>query len=199
MKIQEISKKYGRVHRGLNLDTGNQNTGGDMVNHGYDKFYEKYFAYKQDSEEVNLLEIGVFRGGGLVIWSDYFAKGKIYGVDIGIQTYLSNVEMYKSKGGYTNNNVTVNKGDSTDKSTWDPAIESYPMMDFIIDDGLHNPEANRATLENFWNKLKQGGIYVIEDIRPKHLTQVKSYLDSNEFNYQLYTGDSGEFIAFILK
>ena len=199
MKIKEISKKYGAVHIGKNLDTGNQNTGGDMVRHGYDKFYEKHFSSKRDSEEITLLEIGVFRGGGLVIWSDYFSKGRIYGVDIGIQTYLSNVEAYKSKGGYSNDNIVVCKGDSTDISTWDSAISEFPLMDFIIDDGLHNPAANQATFENFWDKLKEGGIYVIEDIRPNHLTQVESYLDNKNLTYQIYTGNLGESIAFISK
>ena len=36
--------------------------------------------------------------------------------------------------------------------------------DIIIDDGLHTLEGQQETLANFWPLLKNGGIYVIEDM-----------------------------------
>ena len=199
MKIEEIYRRYGQSHTGFNVDTGAHNTGGDMEVHGYSSFYEDYFSVLRSRGKINLLEIGIFRGGGLVVWSDYFSDGYIYGVDIGVTDYFSNIEVYKAKGGYSNNNVTVNKGDSTDKLTWDKEIETYPLMDIIIDDGAHNPTANQSTLVNFWDKLKDGGLYVIEDIRPIHLDLVQGFLSSRNFKYKLHKGNKGEYIAFIIK
>ncbi|HEV2173356.1 MAG TPA: hypothetical protein VGR71_07305, partial [Nitrospira sp.] len=33
-------------------------------------------------KEIKLLEIGVFRGGSLLLWRDYFPLGTIVGIDI---------------------------------------------------------------------------------------------------------------------
>ena len=197
--IKEINKKYGGSHGGTNLDSKRTNFGGDMVDHGYHEFYHKYFNTLHERGNVSLLEVGIYRGGGLVVWSDYFEDGSIYGVDIGIQDYLAHKPKYESKGGYSNNNVTVHKGDSTNKETWDKEIHDYPLMDIIIDDGHHVPKSNEATLDNFWDKLKPGGIYVIEDIRTPYLSEVRIFLNERNLTYETYQGKKGEYIIYITK
>lgn len=48
----------------------------------YFDIYEKYFS-KYRNKEVVILEIGVFQGGSLQMWKEYFGPGaKIYGIDI---------------------------------------------------------------------------------------------------------------------
>ena len=39
-------------------------------------------------------------------------------------------------------------------------------FDFMIDDGLHTPEANALTFQNFSPFLKESGIYYVEDAWP---------------------------------
>ena len=44
----------------------------------YDRHFERF-----RNKEVNILEIGIFHGGSLHMWKDYFGpKARIYGVDI---------------------------------------------------------------------------------------------------------------------
>jgi hypothetical protein len=48
---------------------------------GYLRKYEKAFSPLLD-KEVRLLELGVHKGGSLIMWRDYFPRGIIVGLDI---------------------------------------------------------------------------------------------------------------------
>ena len=61
----------------LNLEKYNT----DKVQHGYLRIYDPIFSDYVD-KEINLLEIGVFKGGSLFLWKDYFPKGQIFGIDL---------------------------------------------------------------------------------------------------------------------
>lgn len=58
---------------------------------------------------------------------------------------------------------------------WNQIPETF---DIIIDDGLHTYEANMCFLRNSYHKLKQDGIYIIEDI-------VNNYINVNNFENAL--------------
>ena len=48
----------------------------------YFEIYDRHFS-KFMGKEITILEIGVFQGGSLELWSNYFgSKCKIYGIDI---------------------------------------------------------------------------------------------------------------------
>jgi len=60
--------------------------------------------------------------------------------------------------------------DQTDPRSFDVLSASIPGdFDLIIDDGLHSPSANIATLSFGLGKLKIGGWVVVEDIAPRAL------------------------------
>ena len=50
------------------------------------------------------------------------------------------------------------------RNMWRTNSELMEPMDIIIDDGLHEFEANVCFFENSIHKLKRNGIYIIEDI-----------------------------------
>jgi hypothetical protein len=58
-------------------------------------------------------------------------------------------------------------------------------FDIIIDDGLHTFEANITLLENSFHKLKEGGIYIIEDVRRIELSKFEEYFQKSTFSYQI--------------
>src|SRR4029077_9164837 len=47
----------------------------------YLRNYEEFFRSLLD-KEIRLLELGIHRGGSLLLWRDYFQKGLIVGLDI---------------------------------------------------------------------------------------------------------------------
>ena len=59
----------------------------DKVNHHrYDRFYPLFLESLRD-QEFNMLEIGVWGGGSLQLWEEYFPKAYIHGVDINYDSY----------------------------------------------------------------------------------------------------------------
>ena len=124
--------------------------------HHYHEAYNELFESYRD-KEFNLLEIGVFKGESIEAWVKYFPKATIYGVDI----FERESEQHIAILGH--NRVRWAKQDSTLGSVkqWQ-GIE----FDIIIDDGLHTPEANMRTFQNFWPQCS--GTYFIEDVWPIH-------------------------------
>ncbi len=48
----------------------------------YYRIYEREFAAFAD-QEITLLELGIDRGGSLLVWRDFFSRGTIVGLDKG--------------------------------------------------------------------------------------------------------------------
>lgn len=124
--------------------------------HAYcDYFYEKEFARYRD-QPIQLIEIGIARGGSLALWGEYFTNAKILGLDIDIMDPLGLLEAISS---FTN--ITIGFGDAYT----DARASNVPIADIIIDDGPHEIEGQLFAITNYLPKVKPGGIFVIEDVR----------------------------------
>lgn len=116
--------------------------------------YEKFFSDLVDKNIV-LFELGVLRGGSMLMWRDYFLNGTIVGLDI------NNVDINDPTG-----RTRFYQGSQTDIELLNKiAAENAPNgFDIIIDDASH---LGKLTQTSFWHlfdhHLKSGGIYVIED------------------------------------
>ena len=133
--------------------------------HRYDIVYDSCFSDKRE-EEVNILEIGTFRGASTAAFREYFPKGNIYTIDIFKRVPQDQILALQL------NRVHSLKANSMDgalpdliKQEWGEDIK----FDFIIDDGAHYPSANRMTFNNTIQFLKEDGAYFIEDFWPLHL------------------------------
>ena len=120
----------------------------------YLRSYEQYFRPLL-GKEIKLLELGVYRGGSLLLWRDYFEKGLIVGLD------LHPVALDDPSG-----RIRIYQGMQQDTALLDRiARETAPEgFDVIIDDCSHIGELTRIS---FWHlfdhHLKPGGLFVIED------------------------------------
>jgi len=119
----------------------------------YFDIYHRHFQ-KFVGREVHVLEVGIYSGGSLGMWREYFGPGcHIYGMDI-----EPACTAYKSKG------IDVFIGDQTDRNFWKRFRETVPKIDILIDDGGHAPEQQRITLEEMLPHIQPGGVYLCEDI-----------------------------------
>lgn len=119
----------------------------------YLSHYERYFSKFKDNK-TKLLELGVYKGGSLLMWGEYFEKGTIVGIDIDDPQ----IELPE--------NVYFEKGDQRDKDFLQIITKKYAKrgFDIIIDDASHFANFTEASfLICFMRLLKPGGIYVIED------------------------------------
>ena len=116
----------------------------------YDPIFEPWTAKK-----IVLLELGISKGGSLLLWRDYFPLSTIVGIDRRLP-----------KGFQSTKRIHVFEGNQADpKFLSRVANEIAPDgFDIIIDDASHIGELTKIA---FWhlfdNHLKSGGLYVIED------------------------------------
>ena len=119
----------------------------------YFEIYHRHFS-KFIGQEVHVLEVGVYSGGSLEMWKQYFgAKCRIYGVDI--------EEACKE---YADDSVEIFIGDQADRNFWTRFKKEVPLLDIIIDDGGHEVRQQMVTLEEMLPHLRSGGVYLCEDV-----------------------------------
>jgi hypothetical protein len=134
------------------FDSRKQGSGIWKWNHYFD-IYDRHFRQFR-GQEVHVLEIGVYSGGSLDMWRDYFGqKAIIYGVDIEPDCRV-----------YENDGIKIFVGDQADRSFWREFRQKVPTLDIVIDDGGHQPEQQIVSVEELLPFLRQGGVYLCEDV-----------------------------------
>ena len=119
----------------------------------YFEIYERHFE-KLVGSEVHVVEIGVYSGGSLDMWKDYFGPAcHVYGVDIRPECHA-----------YERDGVRIFIGDQGDPSFWGDFAAQVPTVDVVIDDGSHSPEDQIVTLEALLPHIRPGGVYLCEDV-----------------------------------
>jgi len=123
--------------------------------HHYFEIYEKHFgAYR--NRPIRMLEIGVFRGGSLRMWKQYFhPESIIVGVDIdkSCKTHERADE-----------NVFVRIGSQADPDFLAKVTEEFGPFDIILDDGSHKTHHQNISFGAlFRSSLVDGGCYMVED------------------------------------
>ena len=120
--------------------------------HDYCKKYEKYLPFNR-SDNLNILEIGVFRGGSLNTWSDYYFNSNILGIDID-----QNCKVFE-KG----EKIKVEIGSQFDEKFLNYIVNQYGPFDLIIDDGSHNNQHVIFSFEKLFSAINPNGVYIVED------------------------------------
>lgn len=138
--------------------------GGDKTTlcKGFTLRYDELFSPKR-LDKINFLELGVFTGRSIAMWSDYFPNGKIYGADIDLKKYREFELELRNLGAFTHNNVKLIESDNT-SNEFKVMVAKFPMFDFIVDDADHKSKSQFDNFVLLFPNLKSGGIYVIEDI-----------------------------------
>lgn len=125
--------------------------------HHYFEIYENHFSKFRDRKIV-LLEIGVFQGGSINLWKQYFGdKVEIYAIDIN--------PLCKS---FEQENVKIFIGSQEDKSFLNSVLQSMPNPDIIIDDGGHSMTQQITSFEMLFPFLKTNGVYFLEDLHSSY-------------------------------
>lgn len=175
--LTNLMNKYGSDKGGLNN------------HHNYSLFYSEIFGAKKNSIK-NFLEIGLGTNNinvpsnmgkngrplaSLMAWRDYFPNAKIYGADID-KDILQNEER-----------IQTFFVDQRDPETIFKMFESFGVdkFDIIIEDGLHEYNANIVFFENSIKHLSNDGIYIIEDIFYKDIKKFQRYFANTKYNYSI--------------
>jgi hypothetical protein len=121
-------------------------------NHYFD-IYDQHFS-RFRNRNVRVLEIGIYSGGSLEMWRDYFGpQCQIYGIDI-----------EPACRAYEGDSVRVFIGDQGDRNFWKEFKREVPTVDIVIDDGGHYTAQQITTFEELLPHLQPGGVYLCEDV-----------------------------------
>lgn len=146
----------------------------------YFDIYDRHFAGFR-GREVHILEIGIYSGGSLQMWKEYFGpNAKVYGVDI-----------EPACKAFEDESTKIFIGDQEDAAFWKRFKEQVPTLDIVIDDGGHKPSQQTVTLEELLPHIRPGGIYLCEDVVAP-FNQFTSYVSGlvHELNtYNILTAD----------
>lgn len=127
----------------------------------YLEIYEFWFQ-KYRNRPVVILEIGVYQGGSLQMWRNYFGKeAQIYGVDIN-----PNCKRFEAE------NTHIFIGSQEDRQFLKDLKTKIPKVDILIDDGGHMMKQQITSFEELYDHIKEEGVYLCEDL---HTSYYKSY------------------------
>ncbi len=125
--------------------------------------YERLFRPLRDAP-VTLLEIGIQNGGSLQIWEKYFPKAeRILGCDINAAC---------AQLSYDSAKIELIISDINQPSTLARIFSLTSSFDIVIDDGSHTSGDITQTFYNLFPHLKQGGLFIVEDL---HCSYWKDY------------------------
>tara|TARA_X000000950_G_C13815072_1_gene619417 strand:- start:529 stop:1230 length:702 start_codon:yes stop_codon:yes gene_type:complete len=163
--------------------------GGSNNHHNYSEYYSELFFNKRKNIK-NFLEIGLGTNDVNILsnmgekgiplasvkaWRDYFENANIYGADID-KKILKNYERIKT--------YFV---DQTDPKTIELLFKNIGIskFDVILDDGLHDYNANICLFENSIKFLSDSGIYIIEDVYYKDKQRFINYFNNSDYNFSI--------------
>ena len=119
----------------------------------YFEIYDRHLSRFRNTD-VRILEIGVYSGGSLEMWRDYFGpKVQIFGVDI-----------EESCTVYRKNGVEIHIGDQSNRGFWQEFKKQVGPVDIVIDDGGHQPIQQLVSIEELLPHVRPGGVYLCEDV-----------------------------------
>jgi hypothetical protein len=138
------------------------NNGGNICNKWihYLDIYEKHFA-KFVGKKFTMFEIGVSKGGSVEMWRDYFGKDvTIVGIDID-----------KKCKQYEGEQINIEIGDQSDWNFLQMLIDKYGIPELVIDDGSHIMKDLIASFNFLYPLLKDGSIYLAEDLHTCYISE----------------------------
>lgn len=161
--------------------------------HRYELIYEKDFE-KLKNLPINLLEIGIAGGKSIMAWLDYFSHATIYAIDIFPPNRPQPADIPVLNHPRVNWQL-CNSATKDAKELWKDI-----KFDIIIDDGAHFTPYNRLTFINFFDKLKKGGIYYVEDVLQFNIITAAdrlSYAEVQSTDYYKRAGSIEEYNVMI--
>ena len=171
------------------MDYYGSDKGGKNDEHNFAQYYSEIFCSKKEMIK-NFLEIGLGTNNlevpsnmgtegvplaSLRAWRDYFKNANIYGADID-KNILKDEDRIKTF--YVDQTNPKSIKDLFNK------IENK-KFDIILEDGLHEFNANICFFENAISSLSDDGTYIIEDVYYKDQDKFIKYFKNTSYNFSI--------------
>lgn len=127
--------------------------------HSYLDLYQRLLFSKKYTAK-NVLEIGIYRGGSIKLWGDYFPNAKVYGLDT-----MSVTDVWEEINN-KDNILLYTLTDAYNESFFNTEfLNKNIQFDFMLDDGPHTLESMKQFIQLYSQVMTEDGILIIEDIQ----------------------------------
>ncbi|MDP9094133.1 MAG: class I SAM-dependent methyltransferase [Actinomycetota bacterium] len=110
---------------------------------------------------VRVLEIGVYRGGGLSMLAHYLGpSARLVGLDVDEAAVRA-----------VHDRFPVILGDQEDPAVLRKLSDEHGPFDVIIDDGGHTMQQQIVTIETLFPLLQDGGVFLVEDCHTSYWSE----------------------------
>ena len=125
--------------------------------HSYLELYEKLLSSKKETAK-NVLEVGVYNGGSIKLWHDYFKQATVYGLDIKkIKDMWDEIKNKKR--------IVLGCFDAYNENFFYNQLANKNIkFDFMLDDGPHTLESMKQFIKLYSQIMTDDGILIIEDV-----------------------------------
>jgi hypothetical protein len=136
----------------------NNNRTDKNTTHSYLDLYNSLLESKKESAR-RVLEIGMWDGGSIKLWYDFFQNATIYGLDcIDIHQVWDEIKkdriiLHTSIDAYDENFFITN------------FLDTRLKFDFLLDDGPHSLESMIQFIKLYSQIMADDGILIIEDVQ----------------------------------
>ena len=135
----------------------------------YFDVYEESFS-KYIGKNIIFVEIGIFNGGSLKVWKEYFGpNAKRIGIDINPECKKFECDDYE-----------IFIGSQSENKFWDNFYEKVGAIDLLLDDGGHTNDQQLTTLIKSVPNINNNGLIVIEDT---HCSYKKNYGNPSNYSF----------------
>ena len=165
--MQFLELKYVGLIINLNYHS---ESGGDRMNIFYHNFSDIYLKYlsplKHTKEPLKSLEVGILKGTGLAVWSDYFDEKQIYGFDYDLRNFKQNknnlIELDALRDGMP---IIMFYDQFANNSAIPKDTFGEEKLDVFIDDAFQSEDSIIHTFDELQPYLALNLLYFIEDIK----------------------------------
>lgn len=142
----------------MSLEALADNTRTDKnTTHSYLPLYENLLVGKRDTAR-NVLEVGIYQGGSIKLWSDYFSSATVHAVDIMDDRNVWEAIKHNERIVlYTNSDAYCNE--------FFAANFSNIKFDVLLDDGPHTLESMKSFIRLYSQIMADDAILIIEDVQ----------------------------------
>jgi|SRR5215213_6682272 len=131
----------------------------------YASFFQKRWPSGTGEQVKNIVELGIWDGGSLVLWNEYFRPKKYVALDYSNRGDSEYFKLYKKTRKLEGSIQTYWGVDQANSKRVQEIMrqEFDEPIDLIIDDASHQYLGTKASFETLFPLLRPGGLYIIED------------------------------------
>lgn len=129
----------------------------------YDNYFLVYEALlaKYVGKEVVIVEVGVFNGGSLFMWREFFGhSARIIGIDLN-----PDAREWEKHG------FEIYIGDQSSDTFWTELFHKIGKVDVLIDDGGHTNRQQIVTSHYAIQNINDGGVLIVEDVHTNYFRE----------------------------